>query len=140
MYRAAIVCLGLSLILGCADGGPERGEVSGRVTVDGKPVPNATVSFFPESANGTPSYGATDSDGRYTLMFTRSKSGAMTGKSRVEIVTQKISASEAAEMKAEGQQVDTTYIAIPPKYAEPGALTANVEGGRNEINFELTTQ
>jgi hypothetical protein len=43
-------------------------------------------------------------------------------------------------MRAEGQDVPSTYVEIPAKYREPGALTAEVESGSNEINFELTSQ
>jgi hypothetical protein len=115
-------------------------EVSGIVTLDGKPVPGATISFFPESEEGSPSYGGTDLNGMYNLMFTMDKNGAMLGKHRVEIETHKISADEAAEMRAEGQEVPTQHVSIPKKYREPGALTAEVKPGANTIDFPLTTK
>jgi hypothetical protein len=106
--------------------------------LDGKPVPGATVTFRPESGEGTPSYGGTDSQGRYSLMFTRNKHGAMVGKHVVSIETKRMSESELAELRAEGQEVPTTpYVEIPQKYQAQGALTAEVEGRDNEINFDL---
>lgn len=134
-------CFTLFGLAGCGSDGPALGKVSGIVTLDGKPVPAATVTFHPENTAGSPSYGRTDDQGNYSLMFTRDKHGAMIGKHRVNIATTKISASEAAEMRAEGQDVPTTaYVAIPPKYRDPGALTAEVESGSNEISFELTSK
>ncbi len=75
---AVLLFCGLSLLAGCSDGGPELREVTGRVTVDGKPVPGAILTFVP-TAGGSPSYGGTDNDGNYKLMFTDTKYGAMVG-------------------------------------------------------------
>src|SRR5438045_3919382 len=65
--------------------------VSGRVTLDGKPLANATVQFYPVAAPGTDpgptSLGHTDEDGRYTLSFVDSAAtkGALVGKHKVFI-------------------------------------------------------
>ena len=72
------------LVPGCFGGnGVPLGSVEGRVTKDGSPISDATVTFFPEE--GRPSVGVTDSDGRYSLQFTRDLDGAMVGKHRVNI-------------------------------------------------------
>jgi hypothetical protein len=130
----------LLCVAGCGSDGPEIAEVSGLVTLDGQPVPGATITFFPENPEGSPSYGGTDQQGKYTLMFTRKKYGAMLGKHRVEIETPRRSASEIAEMKAEGQEVPDRPATIPKKYRQPGALTAEVNRGGNKIDFELTSK
>lgn len=138
--RVCLFCGCLSLLLvGCSSSGPELAEVSGTITLDGKPVPGATISFFPEDPQGSPSYGGTDYDGKYTMMFTRDKYGAMLGKHRVEIETQKIAADEAAEMRAEGQELPS-YVAIPKKYRDQGALSAEVKPGDNLIDFALSSR
>ena len=49
--------LGLAC-LGCGPGGPEIASVEGKVTLDGKPLPNAAVVFIPE--NGRPAGATTD--------------------------------------------------------------------------------
>lgn len=129
--------LGLSLvllasILGCGDGGPELGTVQGRVTLDGKPVPNATLTFIPQF-EGSPSYGVTDSNGSYTLAFTDTKNGAMLGSFDVQIETKKISKQE---MSDDAQGEPPPFIAIPKKYRGK-AFTAEVKRGSNECNFEM---
>lgn len=123
---------------GCGNDGPELAEVTGVVTVDGKPVPSAILTFVP-TAGGSPSYGGTDNDGKYRLMFTDTKYGAMIGDHEVEIQTNKLSASEISEMKAEGQTVNENFVAIPKQYRKKGALTAKVERKKNVIDFTLKT-
>ena len=128
-----------STMTGCGNDGPELAEVTGVVTVDGKPVPGAVLTFVP-TGGGSPSYGGTDTDGKYRLMFTDTKYGAMIGDHEVEIVTNKPSASEIAEMKAEGQVVNESFVAIPKKYKQKGALTAKVERKKNVVDFTLMTK
>ena len=128
-----------STLSGCGTDGPELAEVTGVVTVDGKPVPGAVLTFVP-TEGGSPSYGGTDTNGKYRLMFTDTKYGAMIGVHEVEIATNKLSASELAEMKAEGQTVNESFVAIPKKYKQKGALTAKVEKKKkNIVDFTLKT-
>ena len=126
-------------MMGCGSDGPELAEVTGVVTVDGKPVPGAVLTFVP-TGGGSPSYGGTDTDGKYRLMYTDTKYGAMIGDHEVEIATNKLSASELAEMKSEGQAVNETFVAIPKKYKQKGALTAKVEKKNNVVDFTLKTK
>src|SRR4051794_9588941 len=82
----------LLLAVGCSKG-PALAPVSGRVMMDGKPLPNATVTFRPLAKDGSSvleSVGTTDSDGRYTLKAlvsgaAESPAGAMAGKHKVMI-------------------------------------------------------
>jgi hypothetical protein len=129
----------VSLLPGCGSGGPELTGVKGVVTLDGKPVNRAIVTFVPEGG-GSPSYGQTDAQGRYELMFTRTKYGAMPGRHNVEIQTQELTPQDIAEYKAHGEEVPEDSPAIPEKYLEAGALTADVKPGENEINFPLTSE
>lgn len=131
----------LPALPGCGSSdGPPLGEVTGRVTLDGKPLSGAVLTFIAQSAKGSPSYGGTDEQGRYTLMFTNSKHGAMLGDHVVQIETTKVSAGEAKEMVAQGMAAPAPYVAIPKKYKQPGALVAKVASGSNTIDFELTSK
>lgn len=94
--------------------------------------------FKPQVESGSPSYGTTDADGRYELMFTKNKYGAMPGEHVVELSSDKFSQDEIAEMKAQGDEI-LESVDIPKKYNEPDALKRTVEPGDNEINFELTS-
>lgn len=139
--RSAALALLLLAAAGCGSDGPELTDVSGTVTVDGRPVPNATVMFVPEAPDGSPSYGVTDAEGYYSLMFTRDKEGAMLGRHTVEITTEKVSKQDIEDMRANGEEVvEAEYVAIPKKYRSPGALTAVVEPGGNDIDIDLTSK
>lgn len=79
-------------LLGCG-GGPKIVSVSGVVTLDGKPYPNAIVSFQPVGTKDNPnpgrgSSGLTDASGKYTLTYDGRQPGALVGKHRIRIFTQ----------------------------------------------------
>src|SRR4051812_48296339 len=84
-----LAALLLLATLGCA-GGPKVVSVSGRVTLDSKPLAGAHVNFQPvgdlNSPPGSGSYGKTDADGRYTLRLIQpDRPGAVVGKHKVSI-------------------------------------------------------
>jgi len=77
---------------GC--GGPKSVPVSGVVTVDGKPYKRAVVSFQPLAGPGNPapgrgSSGLTDENGRFSLMGDDGAAGALPGRHRVRIQTER---------------------------------------------------
>lgn len=124
-------------LVGCGGSGVKLGEVRGRVTVDGKPVPKATLEFVPTAPETSPSLGVTDKDGNYRLAYSQDEFGAMLGTHNVKITTKAISKDE---MPDDGSAVEQVFVAIPKKYAKDGALTAEVKAGSNTINFELDTK
>ena len=126
-------------ILGCGPSGPELTEVTGTVTLDGKPVPKAVISFLPSGETGSPSYGRTDLQGKYELGYSLNSRGARLGSYNVEITTSKLSKEELDEIKASGEEVPAESVAIPDKYKEASALTAEVKAGPNVIDFALTS-
>jgi hypothetical protein len=73
----------LVLTVGCS-GGSGLAPVTGRVTLDDKPVPNMIVNFTPlgETA-GNGALGHTDADGRFTLLDARGEAGAYVGEYKV---------------------------------------------------------
>ncbi len=62
---ASVIAAGFS---GC-EGNPNLFHASGKVTLDGKPVEKAFVTFIP-MGGGSTSYGKTDADGHYEMKFT----------------------------------------------------------------------
>lgn len=133
--RNAVLGVTLSLLFvvlaGCGAGGPEIAYVSGKVTMDGKPLPNATVVFVPE--NGRPAGATTDEDGEYVLNFAQGRKGAIPGSSVIRIMTFR----DAGEDE-NGQSVPGSPETVPSRYNTESTLTFNVEPGkRNVANFEL---
>ncbi len=67
LTAASALALSALLCLGCGSSDPlNRKAIKGKVTVDGLPVPNGSVSFEPLKAGGVSS-GAVITDGSYTL-------------------------------------------------------------------------
>jgi hypothetical protein len=67
---------------GC--GGPLV-KVTGRLTYKGQPVPSTTLTFTPEEEGKRPSHGVTDDDGNFTLRYSSTEVGALTGKFTVTL-------------------------------------------------------
>jgi hypothetical protein len=126
--------------LGCGSDGPELATVTGKVTLDGQPVQRAAITFRPQE-KGSPSYGGTNSEGMYKLMFTQDKQGAMPGEYFVDIETSKLSKSEIEDNKAQGLPEPPPFVPIPRKYRGAEQLKASVKAGEsNVINFDLTSK
>ncbi|MBA2113166.1 carboxypeptidase-like regulatory domain-containing protein [Bremerella alba] len=118
--------------IGCAAGEySDLGQVQGQVTMDGQPLPNALVRFAPPT--GRPAMGVTDEQGMYELIYVRDVRGAEPGEYQVEITTW----FRPATME-ESHQKRTEKI--PAKYNKRSTLSASVEQGDNQIDFQLESK
>lgn len=122
-FFGAMIALVCVAIAGCSQGDrPALGTVKGVVTLDGKPLANAAVRFLPVVPVRA-SMSMTDAEGRYELVYIRDIMGAAVGEHRVEITTEAAGTAEK----------------LAAKYHSATTLTAKVEPGVNEINFDLTS-
>jgi hypothetical protein len=108
---------------------PPLAPVSGRVTVDGNPLNSAIVQFIPEEGTKNhklgPSFGFTDKDGNYTLVYAADVLGAVIGKHQVQI---KLNDPTGAQL-------------IPPEYSTfDSKLTADVKKGAPPYNFDISSK
>ena len=126
-----LVTAALSVAGGCGPGGPAVGQVEGTVTLDGSPLPKAMIEFQPDQ--GAPSYGETDAQGHYALAYTVRRKGALVGHHTVRITT----AGEVTD-EASGETVNVPER-VPPWYHLQSQLECEVEKGKNEFDFELST-
>jgi hypothetical protein len=110
---------------------PPLGEVSGTISLDGQPLPKASVTFVPFE-RGQASHGSTDDAGRYRLVYTTNTPGAVVGSHRVEIRT-----------GGEGYDKDGVFHEsverLLPRYHTRSELTATVAAGANELDFKLSS-
>jgi hypothetical protein len=79
--RWPVAALALLLAAGGC-GGSGLVKVSGRVTYHGQPVPSTQVTFLPDDGSRK-SVGHTDDDGRFTLKYSRTETGASRGRHTV---------------------------------------------------------
>jgi hypothetical protein len=112
--------------------------VSGRVTLDGKPLADALVVFHPvlaaKKAPGLGYQGRTDAAGRFTLRLDKkARPGAPVGTYRVSI--------SKAIGAAGGPGGAPVREIIPARYNASTALTFEVpKGGTDAANFELASR
>ncbi|MEP3479635.1 MAG: carboxypeptidase-like regulatory domain-containing protein [Fuerstiella sp.] len=131
---SAIVCLMLSL--GCSgDVGdmPEVGAVHGSVTLNGEPVSNAAVKFYPLEGGRT-STAVTDEAGMYTLTYNATVDGAKVGMHEVAVSTFEAASGDGGEGASAGRKE-----IVPPKYSKfPSQLKVEVKAGDNELALDVS--
>ena len=127
-------CFTCLIMSGCGNAGPELATVTGNVTLDGKPVPDARVDFSPQE--GRASVGTTNAEGVYELQYSLEKEGAVIGSHNVKITT------ECATTGGEGNEplVPGSKELLPSVYNSNSQLTAEVTSGENVIDFSLQSQ
>jgi hypothetical protein len=145
MRRCLLGSLLVVLMAGCG-AGPKFVPVSGRVTMNGKPLANAHVQFQPIGNDPGPgSYGATDADGRFKLKISSQQKqgdGAVVGKHLVRIGT--ILKGEGVKGNSETGSADDAPLGgkenIPLRYNQDSQVTFAVPpNGTTEANFDLTS-
>lgn len=124
--------------VGC--GRSDMAKVSGTVTWQGKPVPDAIVEFVP--ANRPGAVGRTDAAGRYSLTTLKPGDGAFVGPVRV-IVQPFVPGNDPDKPPPSPQTrppMPPSRTDIPDRYrtTDKTPLTAKVVAGkRNQFDFEL---
>jgi hypothetical protein len=128
------------LAAGCGGSGPNVAPVTGRITLDGKPLANATVNFQPIASGnninpGSGSYGKTDADGRYTLrLVDRDREGAVVGNHRVEI------SALSRPQNVDNDRERAPPNLVPPQYNRNTTLTFEVRPGENVADWPLKSK
>jgi hypothetical protein len=137
-----MLCLALVALAaaGCGRQPYRIAPVSGRVTLDGKPLPYATVQFYPMAAAtsenaGPTAIGRTDLDGRYKLApFDNSAAtGAVVGRNKV-IITVNPPPPDPKDTRPKH------YVQLPVRYNRKSELEKEVPPEGGEVNFELTSK
>jgi hypothetical protein len=122
-HRVYLAVLLAASVPGC--GGRATSPVRGVVTLDGTPVPEATVLFMPDGPEGgRPATGFTAADGTFLLTTYRQDDGALPGSYRILIQkseaakdagTAARSAMERAKAKIEEKSAQRTQKPTLPK-------------------------
>jgi hypothetical protein len=142
-HRSARRCL-LSAILctlllgGCGRPGYQTAPVSGRVTLNGEPLTDATITFQPTGEGkpypGPGSFGVTDADGRFRLQLIDRKDGAVVGLHGVRIF-------RYSPRKDEDDDAPRPRDPSLPAQADDGSLRFEVPGtGTDAADFALVSK
>ncbi len=138
----------VSTLTACGPTRPETAPVTGKVTFQGRPVPEGTITFYP--AEGRSATARLRPDGSYTLTTFDEGDGAIVGSHEVTIEAARFAGrpratsfeEEIAKAKSGGQApagAGGPQWIVPERYAVRGTspLKAEVKSGTNTIDFRL---
>jgi len=126
------LCLALA---GCGGGnGLDLARVTGTVTLDGKPLPDARVEFQPQIEKGSPSYAKTDAEGRFRLHFNGENDGALIATHVVRIST--------FGTPDDDSDTPVKFIPerVPRKYNNESVIKVEVKQGNDPFQFDLVSE
>lgn len=124
------------LCAGCTDSSTaKRGEVSGTVTLDGKPIEKGEIIFLPTNGTAGPTAGAEIKDGSY---FVNRKVGPPAGDNIVQFQSTRATGRKVPDRTGQ-RLVDEFEDLIPVVLGRESTLIRKIQPGSNTINFELST-
>ena len=133
-YLAAVICILVVAMIGCGGKKVDSIRVTGKVTIDGKPVEQGAIKFYAEDGQ-TPGGGGTINDGTYVANVPPCKK-------KVLINGQKVVGTEKLYNTPDSPTRDKLEQTTPPiynsKYKSP--LTADITKDTKEIDFELDSK
>ena len=136
--KLIISCLLIATMVGCGSGSPyDVVPLSGTVTLDDKPLPNARIVFQPiRTPRGTKdvgpgSYGRTDASGQFQLETIDEHEGAVVGTHMVRVTTSDYNAP------AERDDGVITGEKVPPWYHQ--GFTMEVAESTDAFAIKLST-
>ncbi|MBA4030446.1 MAG: hypothetical protein C0478_06085 [Planctomyces sp.] len=101
-------------------------SVTGKVTLDGQPIEGVTITMSPPDSF-TGSFGRTDTNGFYRMMYNSEQAGVTEGEKVVRLSTANVGAEEAPRAEK-----------VPARYNRDSKLTARIPpGGALELNYDL---
>jgi len=115
--------------IGCSRG-PAKAAFAGRVTLDGEPLPQGAISFYPLSRG--PSAGAVIENGSYQMT-------AVPGSYRVEITGSKVVGQKKRYDTPDSPMDDVLQPVVPAEYNSASKLVQEVKLDTKTLDFKLVT-
>lgn len=125
---AAAALAAVVVIAGC--GGPPRAQVRGKVTIDGRPLENGSIEFFPVDGKGQTA-GTAIQNGEYQVETS-------VGEMKVTINGTEVVGKQKAYDTPDSPMIEIVRNAVPARYNSQSELKKTLNPGANEVNFELT--
>lgn len=127
----SIGILGLALAGGC--GGQTKAQVSGTITLDGVPVENGVIQFYPTGGAGQTAGGGIE-NGKY-------KVEASVGEMTVTVTASKVVGKQKLYDTPDSPVVDKVVEVIPDEYNKVSTLKVTLKAGANQnVDFELKSR
>jgi hypothetical protein len=145
--HATLLLVGLLALGGCSKGndfGP-TGKIAGRLTMDGKPLPEKTSISFMEPTSGYLAYGQTDAEGNYSIASWNN--GEMpVGKYKVFMSappTKVDPATLTPEQRFENPELieGKMKLPFPKKYSDmnTSGLEFDIQKGENKFDIDISS-
>ena len=133
------VCAGAFLFAaGCGHSGPERGAVSGEVTLDGQPLEQGSILFAPVDGTKGVVTGGPITGGKYSLS---GEDGPTVGTNRVEIrAVKKTGKMVPKPLAPPGEMTELIIEAIPPRFNSASTLKTEIKPGQNKADFKVESK
>lgn len=122
-----VLLISVFCFTGCSK---DANSVTGQVTLDGNPLPDALVTFIPETKGARIALATTDENGSYRLKSSRNISDVTPGSYKVEITT--------GTLIPDGEGV--TSEIVPPRFNKKTELSREINPGPNQIDFDLKSK
>ncbi len=142
---ALCIATGLLFLRGCT---PTMQSVSGNVMLDGKPVGNCKIGFFPDvelfdSNRHGFGFGVSDADGNFTIQHPQGEKGIWAGKYKVTFVAWIDKSGRSLGIETKPSEVPGgVHNRFPEIYEAPSTTTekAVVKSGENVFKFDIKSK
>ena len=142
-YSTGVAALVSVMFVGCGGSdAPPTAPISGVVMMQGQPVPNVNVTFYPKS--GRPATGRTNAEGRFKLTTLKPGDGAVIGTHKIA-VTNDASNDASSSPPMPGMPGYEAYMSsqkkgVASRFADPekSGLTMVVEAPADDVTLEVT--
>jgi len=143
----ALISSSFLLIAGCGPNYGPTGKITGRLTLDGKPLPPGQNVAFMEMVKGFLAYGTTDADGKFEVK-TFNEGEMPIGVYKVQVAAAPASAKDAAQASAEDRFEKPEVLAprtastFPKKYTDfvTSGIEFDVKQGDNHFDVDLKSK
>jgi hypothetical protein len=139
IVRTVFAILILAALAGCISRSApqQRGKLSGKVTLDGKPVASGRISFIALDASGA-NAAAPITNGEYSLA---EGEGPAKGKYRVQFSVPSATKRRIPNDDVPGQFIEEASETLPPRYHRESAITLDYDPATPQpFNYDLTTR
>lgn len=130
----------LVLLAGCAES-VKIADVRGKVSVDGKPLEDGAITFFPIDGKGSTA-GAVIEGGEYVVQvpLRQGPDWPETLRMKVSISAPKIVGTKKLYNTEHSIERPVTAESLPHRYNAKSDLTIEVKPGKNEQDFDLKSK
>jgi len=128
----------LFALAGCSKGDyPEMARVTGTVAYKGKPVPNIMVNFMP--TEGRPSWGKTDANGKFEMVYDEDYKGVKMGHHKVYFTPAAFTIDGGASKKSRKAIAEATGL-TPEEMLEIRSKYGSEEVTKLEVDVKKDPQ